>query len=473
MPSKAPKSTNDFDSIFRTIQESLRQEELREEGAFDDPKVSADAQPSPLLALLAKMHLADIADVIEDLSPNDQTRFIQEAAPIIDAELLFNLKESFRRKILDQLGFQHFRKSIPELSNEDIFTLIEEFDEVTQDQFLKLLPPKRRKVIRLYLTYPEGAVGRYMSVDFVTLSADESVAKALEVVRGKADLPENFSEFFLVDDVKHVVGMVFLKDVLKVSPTETLSSLMLTDVITIQDTQSKEEASDLFSKYKSVRMPVLSASTGEVVGILRSDDILEIAYEEVSEGILNVGGMLSDSPDTFWKGCFMRLRWIAVTVVNALFSPLIIDRFQDVVDHVHSLAALMPLVASIGGVVGIQTVSVIIKEYAEGGLRPNNPRNAWKSVLREAAMGLLNGVVIGAFLGGLAVAWYGDAKLGGVLSVAMVFSMTWAAIIGASLPVLSSKLGFDANLSSGPIITTLTDVSGYVIFLSLAKICLV
>lgn len=454
---------NDFDQAFRVIQDYLDQLETSE---------TPEAVSEQLLGLLSKMHLADIADVIEDLSPNDQARFIQAAAPLIDAELLFNLKESFRQKILDQLGFQHFKKSIPELSNEDIFTLIEAFDEPIQDQFLDLLPSKRRKVIRLYLTYPEEAVGRYMSVDFATLSPTDTAQQALEVIQEKSDLPQNFSEFFLVDTARHVVGMVFLRDILRVTPDTPLGQLAIEDVITIQDNQSKADASALFSKYKSLRVPVLStaeANAGKIVGILRSDDILEIAFEEVTEGILNVGGMPSDPPDTFWRGCFMRLRWISVTVINALFSPLIIDRFQDVVTHVHSLAALMPLVASIGGVVGIQTVSVIIKEYAEGGLRPNNPRSAWHSVLREGSMGLLNGLIIGALLGGLTTLWYGDGHLGGVLSMAMLFSMTWAALIGASLPILSEKWGLDANLSSGPIITTLTDVSGYVIFLSMAK----
>lgn len=465
----------DFSKAFRLIQECLDRWEEAEKASSEssnrssnvDKKVSAS-----LLELLAKMHLADIADVIEDLSPSDQVRFIHAAAPLIDAELLFNLKESFRQKILDQLGFQHFKKSIPELSNEDIFTLIEAFDEPTQNQFLDLLPAKRRKIIRLYLTYPEEAVGRYMSVDFVTLSPKDTVAKALEVIQNKTDLPQNFSEFFLVDSAQCPVGMVFLRDILRAEPHEPLGHLALEDLITIQDNQSKAEASALFSKYKSLRVPVLSTGTvhaGEIVGILRSDDILEIAFEEVTEGILNVGGMPSDPPDTFWRGCFMRLRWIAVTVINALFSPLIIDQFQAVITHVHALAALMPLVASIGGVVGIQTVSVIIKEYAEGGLRPNNPRSAWHSVLREGIMGLFNGLVIGILLGGLTAAWYGDRRLGGVLATAMIFSMTWAALIGASLPILSTKLGLDANLSSGPIITTLTDVSGYMIFLSLAK----
>lgn len=462
---------DDFDHAFRLIQSALDQLEPAEtEGA--EPSSAVQERTAPLLELLGKMHLADIADVIEDLSPNDQTRFIHAAAPIIDAELLFNLKESFRQKILDQLGFQHFKKSIPELSNEDIFTLIEEFEAPMQEQFLNLLPIRRRKIIRLYLTYPEEAVGRYMSVDFITLSPKDTVAKALEVIREKTDLPANFSEFFLVNSAKHLVGIVFLKDILQAESDLPLKQLALEELITIYDNQSKAEASALFSKYKSLRVPVLSASgahADEVVGILRSDDILEIAFEEVSEGILNVGGVSSDPPSTFWRGCFMRLRWIALTVINALFSPLIIDRFQSVVAHVAPLAALMPLVASIGGVVGIQTVSVILKEYAEGGLRPHNPRKARRSILRESAMGLLNGLVIGFLLGGLTTLWYSDRQLGCVLSMAMLFSMTWAALIGASLPILSIKFGFDANLSSGPIITTLTDVSGYVIFLSMAK----
>lgn len=422
----------------------------------------------PLLTLLQDMHIADIADVIEDLNPTEREKFIIYAGSFIDAELLFNLKESFRQQVLDQLGFQHFKGSISQLSNEDIFTLIETFDEHTQDQFLNFLPIKRKKIIKLFLTYPESSVGRYMSVDFITLSPHNSVQEALNIAKLKPDLPENFSEFIIVDNFYHPIGIVFLKDLFSASLDSPLSEYMITDIMPIHYSIEKEEASSLFSKYKNICSPVISDNK-EVVGILRSDDILEIVFEEVSAGILNVGGMpLHNTPSSFWKGCFVRLRWIAVTVINASFSPLVIDCFQDVIQNVISLAVLMPLVASIGGVVGIQTVSVMIKEFAEG----SRTKKFLKSILRESAMGFINGIVIGALLGTAAAFFFHNVKLGSVLFIAMFFSMTWAAFIGAALPVISSKLGFDSTLSSGPIVTTITDVSGFAFFLSLAKIFL-
>lgn len=425
--------------------------------------------PLPLLDILKSMHIADIADVIEDLHPHNREKFITYASSLIDAKLLFNLKENFRQQILEQLGFQHFKESIVQLSNEDIFNLIEVFDENTQNQFLNFLPLKRKKIINLFLTYPESSVGRYMSVDFITLFPYNSVQQALDIVKEKTDLPENFSEFFIVDSSYCPLGIIFFKDLLKAPLHDPLSQHMHTDIIPIRDSLKKEEASALFSKYKNVCVPVVSRSK-EIVGILRSDDILEIVFEEVSAGILNVGGMpLHNASNSLWKGCFMRLRWIAVTIINASFSPLIINYFQDVIQNVISLAVLMPLVASIGGVVGIQTVSVMIKEFAEG----MRTKNFCKSILRESIMGLINGIIVGLLLGSIASLFFHNLKLGSVLFLAMFFSMTWAAFIGSMLPVISSKLGFfDSALSSGPIVTTITDVSGFAFFLSLAKIFL-
>lgn len=422
-----------------------------------------------LKALLGRLHIADLADILEDLTPLQRSEFIEMAKSFLDAELLLNVHESYRQQVIELLGFDHFRPSLVQLSNEDIFTLIEAFDELTQEQFLALLPLARQKSVRLFMTYPESSVGRYMSVDFLKFYEDDSVKKVLDAVKSDDNLPENFSEVFIVDRTQRPIGTVFLKDILTARGDAPLSAFINGDTLPVLATADKKEASALFNKYRSVRVPVVDGK-GVLVGILRSDNILDIVFDESSERILDIGGMSSDgSDDSFWKGCFSRLRWIAVTVLNASLSPLVIQAFSDVIENVICLASLMPLVASIGGVVGIQSVSVIIKEFAEGSLRS---RHFGRPIIREVGMGLINGVIIGLLMGSVATLWLGDAKVGFVLFLAMFASMTWAAFVGTALPIAASRVGLDSSLCSGPIVTTLTDVSGFALFLVLAKIIL-
>jgi magnesium transporter len=430
----------------------------------------SEENPAQTYGILKRLHIADLADVIEGLRQGEREKLVLSAEDFITAELLLNLQEIFRPQIIELLGIQHFKESVGQLSNEDVFSLIQSFDEDMQQQFLEFLPVKRRKIVGLFLTYPESSIGRCMSVDFIAVSQGASVAQALEEAKRKTDLPENFAEFFVVDDKGRPIGVVFVKDVISAPPSDNITKYMHTNIIPIEVNMKKEEATLIFNKYSIVRTPVIS-SNGKIAGILRSDDILTIVSENLSSGILNVGGVSTDSAQgAFWRGCFCRMRWIAVTVVNASFSPLVIDFFQDIIQQVICLAILMPLVASIGGVVGIQSVSIIIKELSEGTLLE---KNFVKTTIRESLLGVVNGVVIGIALGCVIAAFFGNIQLGMVLAAAMFFSITWAAFIGSSLPILCYKMGFDSAICSGPIVTTITDVSGFAIFLSLARLVLV
>lgn len=425
---------------------------------------------SRLNTLLSTLHIADLADILEDLSLAQRSEFIETAKTFLNAELLLNVHESYRQQVIELLGFEHFRPSLQDLSNEDIFSLIEAFDELTQEQFLTLLPPLRQKSVRLFLNYPESSVGRYMSVDFLKFHEADSVDCVLKAAQQDSNLPENFSEVFIVDQKGHPMGTVFLKDLLNAPKESMLTTFVHRDVLPITASSDKKEASALFSKYRCLRVPVVDEK-GSLVGILRSDNILDIVFDENSERILDIGGMPSEhSDDPFWPNCFSRLRWIIVMVLNASLSPLVIQTFNNVIEQVSYLASLMPLVASIGGVVGIQSVSVVIKEFAEGNLRA---KHFGKPIFREVSMGLLNGLVIGLIVGGAAALWRHDIKIGVVLGLAMLTSMIWGAFAGTALPILASRLGFDSALCSGPIVTTLTDVSGFAIFLTLAKLILI
>ncbi|MDR0625141.1 MAG: magnesium transporter [Holosporales bacterium] len=425
-------------------------------------------QTQQLLDTLNDMHEADLAELIEDLRSTTRERLITRARSVITADLLVYLNDKCKKQVLAVLGVKHIESTIKLLSNEDILVIVETLNENTRNEILSLLPKKREKLIRLSLTYPRDSIGRRMSTDFVTIGKDSTVYQAIEAISKNKDLPENFSEFFVVDEENRPIGLVALKDILNEKVSEKILSYMDSDITTVEVSRDTDEVATMLSKYKIVCAPVVE-SDGTLVGILRSDDILDIISEGASEGILDVGGIPSNSLErAFWSGCFVRLRWIFITVVNAAFTPLVIGCFKDVLKNTN-IPVLMPLVASIGGVVGIQTVSVVIKEFADGSLRE---KNFLHTIFRETLTGLINGCVIGGSLGTIVTFYYGDAMLGVVLAMSMAFCMTWAAFIGSSLPILASKFCIDSALSSGPIVTTIADVSGFAIFLSLARLIL-
>jgi magnesium transporter len=431
--------------------------------------IIAENNKEKLFDKLQDMHLADVADIIEDLNRRERKKIITLASSFINSEILFYLKEKYKKQIIQWLGTQHFKESIEQLSNEDIFSIIRTLDKETQKKFLFFLPAKREKIIKLFLTYPQTSIGHCMSVDFIAVPQKFSIHQTLETISKKNDLPENFSECFVVDYKNKPVGIVALKDIIDAPLNDNISKYMDPDIIPVEVFKNKDSVINVLNKYKIICAPVVS-NKGEVIGILRSDDLLEIVSEEVSEGILDVGGIsFDDTQISFLSGCFMRLRWIFLTTINASFSPLVLNCFKDVMQHTISLAVLMPLVTSIGGVVGIQTVSVTIRDFAQGHLRP---QTFLKTILREASMGLINGLILGIVLGIIISFSFHDIRLGFVLSLAMLFCMTWAAFIGAALPIAASKLGFDSAISSGPVVTTIADVSGFAIFLSLAKLIL-
>jgi magnesium transporter len=424
-----------------------------------------DNENAQLLDALRDVHTADLAELIEDLRFTMREKLVLQAGSIITADLLLYLNSKCKEQVLDMLHPSHFGPTIQQLSNEDIFSVIQTLNEDLQNELLSLLPKKRERLIRLFLAYPNGTIGRCMSTDFITISKNATVYQAIEAVSKNKDLPENFSEFFVVDENNVPIGVVFLKDIVNAKLETSILSYMDSDIISINVLQNTDEVMATLSKYKVMCAPVVS-DNGGIVGILRSDDILDIVSEEASEGILDVGGIsLNSLQKEFWSGCFMRLRWISITVVNAAFSPLVIGCFQDVLKNT-IIAVLMPLVASIGGIIGIQTVSVIIKEFADGSLRE---KKFLHTILRESLTGMINGCIVGSALGIAVACYYGNAGLGAVLTLSIIFSMTWAAFIGSSLPIIASKLGIDSALSSGPIVTTITDVSGFAIFLILAR----
>lgn len=420
--------------------------------------------------LLRDKHPADISDVIEDLDSDSRQIFFKLIPQLVDSRVLVNLVNPYRTKTIAFFGLDHFKNSIHLLKKDELIELVEQLPVADRKIFIEMMPKKMKAIIKFLMAYPENSVGRNMSFDFILISENFSVEEALKYIKERKEIPDSCSEIFIEDDNHKLTGLISLTRLLKSHKKKKLKDIESPDIIEIAATDDQEIAYNLFNKYHFVRLPVID-DNNHMIGLIRSADLIDIAQEEITEDFSQLTGTSRDNEINapMLLNCFKRLRWLSFALINTLLSPFIISLFQDTIQQTIALAVLMPIAGALGGNIGIQTASVIIKAFSTEEFREEQYS---KVIKNETLMGIFNGLVIGLLLGVTAFFWFHDFKLSLLLCGTMVFCATWASFIGVVLPLTFYHFGYDSSLSSGPLITTITDVSGYIAFLGLAHIFL-
>lgn len=420
--------------------------------------------------ILNNKHPADISDVIEDLDSDSRQIFFKLVPQLVDSRVLVNLVNPYRTKTIAFFGLDHFKNSIHLLKKDELIELVEQLNVKDRKQFFEMMPKKMKAIVKFLMAYPENSVGRNMSFDFILISENLSVEETLKYIKKKKDAPDSCSEIFIEDDNHKLTGLISLTRLLKSHKKKKLKDIESPDIIEIAATDDQEIAYNLFNKYHFVRLPVVDRNN-HMIGLIRSADLIDIAQEEITEDFNQLTGTSEDDEanTSLIMNCFKRLRWLSFAVINTLLSPFIISLFQNIIQQTVALAVLMPIAGALGGNIGIQTASVVIKAFSAKEFREAQYS---KVVKKETLMGVFNGLMIGLFLGATVLFWFNDIRLSLLLLGTMVFCATWASFIGVALPIISYRFGYDSSLSSGPLITTITDVSGYIAFLGLAHIFL-
>ncbi len=418
--------------------------------------------------ILENKHPADISDVIEDLDSDSRLTFFRLTPQLVDSRVLVNLVNPYRTKTVAFFGLEYFKKSVHLLEKTELIELVEQLNVKERKKFIEMMPKKTKAIVKFLMAYPENSVGRNMSFDFILVSENLSVEEALKYIKEKKETPDSCSEIFTEDDEHKLTGLISLTRLLKTNKKKKLKDIESPDIIEISATDDQEVAYNLFNKYHFVRLPVVDANN-HMIGLIRSADLIDIAQEEITEDFNQLAGTSEDDEidSPLIPNCFKRLRWLSFALINTLLSPFIISLFQETIKQTVALAVLMPIAGALGGNIGIQTASVVIKAFSTEEFRE---KQCSKLIRNETFMGIFNGFVIGLLLGLTVFFWFHDFKLSLLIFGTMVFCATWSSFIGVSLPVMFYRFGYDSSLSSGPLITTITDVSGYVVFLGLAHI---
>ncbi len=420
-------------------------------------------------ALVADLHVADLADLLEQLKSDQRAALLALVWPAIDKDVLAELQENVRDELLAELDPALLAEALKELDTDDAVYVLEGLEEEAKDAVVEALEPADRAVISKSLAYPDYSAGRLMQSEFVKAPPFWTVGQMIDEMRSAEDLPEQFYDVIVVDPAMRPMGKIPLARILGSPRPTTLESLIGESLRTLHVEDSQEDVAYAFNQYHLVSCPVVD-DDGRTVGVITIDDAMEALSDEAEEDIKRLAGVGDEEiTDRVWAITQRRFPWLAVNLLTAILASAVIALFDGVIEQIVALAVLMPIVASMGGNAGTQTLTVAVRALATRDLTASN---MWRIVGRETAVGFINGVGFAILIGVAAGLVYSSAVLGGVIAAAMVVNMLVAGLAGILIPIGLEKAGADPALASGTFVTTVTDVVGFFAFLGLAALVL-
>jgi magnesium transporter len=421
-----------------------------------------------LRALVADLHEADVGDLLEALDTELRPRLVELLGRDFDFTALTEVDDHVREEILEELSPATVAEGVRDLDSDDAVAILEDLPKEEQAEILEQLPPPERVALARSLDYPENSAGRRMQSEFIAVPPAWTVGHAIDYMRETEDLPERFYELYVIDADHRLQGAVALDRLLRTKRPVPVTELMVENRRRVSANDDLAEVARLFERYDLVAAPVVDAQD-RLVGVITIDDVVDVIEQEAEEDLMALGGVTGDEElsDTVWTIVRSRFPWLFVNLLAALLASWVISQFESSIQKMVVLAVLMPIVASMGGNAGTQTMTVAVRALAT---RDLGSANAWRVVRRELLVGLLNGLGFAIVLGAVAAAWFNVADLGFVIGLAMLTVLVAAALGGILIPLVLTRLGVDPAVSSGPFVTTVTDVVAFVSFLGIATL---
>jgi magnesium transporter len=421
-----------------------------------------------LRAIVAELHEADLGDLIAALKPDDRVSLVELTGADFDFSALNEVDDSVRDEILEELEPETVAEGVRELESDDAVKLLEGLDEQDKVEILEKLPPSERDALERSLLYPENSAGRRMQTEFIAVPPDWTVGQAIDYMRDTPDLPDRFYEIYAVDKAQHWQGAVSLDALLRSRRPVPLADLVDEDRRRVSVMDDQEEVARLFGKYNLVAAPVVD-TTDRLVGVITIDDVVDVIEEEADEDLKALGGVTSDEElsDNVWTIAKGRFNWLLVNLATAFLASSVLGLFEGQLEKMVALAVLAPIVASQGGNAATQTMTVAVRALATRELGSNN---AFRVVMREGLVGLVNGLAFAIITGIAAVAWFKIPALGVVIGLAMLCNLVAGALGGILIPMVLERVRADPAVASGTFVTTITDVVGFFSFLGIATL---
>jgi magnesium transporter len=428
-------------------------------------------QHDRLLLLVQDVPAPDLADLIELLPPAQRVALIEALGASFDYEVLSELDETVRDQLSEALPNELLAKAVTELDTDDAAYLLESLEESDKQDVLSQLTLGDRAALQRNLDYPPESAGRLMQSEFVAVAPFWTVGQVIDFMRESDDLPDTFQEIFVVDPNFRVLGSVELSRLLRTKRHVAVEQIMDPDLQTVLATQDQEELARQFQRYDLVSAPVVDEN-GRLVGVVTVDDVVEVIQDEAEEDMKQLAGVggTESLADSVLQTVRSRVPWLVVNLGTAILSSFVISAFGGTIQQMVALAVLMPIVASLGGNAGTQTMTVTVRALATAKL---GALNAVRVITREAFVGLINGFILSTIMATVVYIWFGSGPLGAVIGAAMVVNLFAAALAGILIPLAMNRLDLDPAPASGVFVTMVTDCVGFFAFLGLATLWLI
>lgn len=441
--------------------------------------IKSQKQFARLDQALSSGTLADVAGIVSDLSPGDIAHLISSSPPryrhvlwsLIDseqeAEVLNELPEELRNAFLVEMAPEALADIVGQLDDDDVADILQELPESITGQVLGIMDDQDRARIEAVLSYSDDVAGGLMSTDTITVRADLTLDVVLRYLRRHNEIPLNTDTVIVVNREDRYVGLLPIRTLLVADPGVSVREMMVTNRDPIPAQMASSEVARLFERNDWISAPVVD-DDGLLLGRITIDDIVDVIREEADHSLTSLARLgEEDTFSTVLHTAPRRAIWLGLNLLTAFVASAVIGQFQDTIEKVVALAVLMPIVASMGGIAGTQTLTVLIRGMAMGHV---NHRNQLWLVGREASVGAINGLLWALVVAIAASLWFNDPMLGVVIAAAMAINLVTAGVFGAVLPLVLNRLGIDPALAGGVVLTTVTDVVGFLSFLGLAAV---
>ena len=414
---------------------------------------------------IKSLHPADQADSIENLNLKDQTLVLKTSTKNLHPDFIAYLRDENREEILNLIPKKQLINLIKYLDLDDAVEILSEFETKDLVNTLSNLGQLQRSRIEENLKYPEDSAGRIMNRDFLAVKSTLTVGNLIDQLRTSRRGPKDFYNVFIVDENNTPIGYIPSGRILRSKRSKKLKDMILENVHLIKSNESVEDIAYTFRQYGLVSAPVVSTQN-KILGIITVDDVVEIVHEETEDDIQKLGGLFVND---FYKGAFnsasSRFIWLGLNLLTAILASLVIDIYSDQLQQMIAIAVLMPIVASMGGNAGTQAMTIYVRAIATKDI---DNSNYFKLIIKEFLIGSINGLALSMIMGIIAYYWFDSLILAFAISFAILINLGFACLVGIIIPLSINKLKIDPALASGIVLTTFTDVFGFLSFLSIA-----
>jgi magnesium transporter len=425
----------------------------------------AAGEEHDLAEMMEPLHAADAGDVLEAIDADERVRLVQMLGDKFDYLALTQVDDSVRSELIEELPAEDVARGVSTLDSDDAVYILEDIDSEDREEILAQMPAFERLSLKRSLDFPEDSAGRRMQTEFIAIPPFWTVGQTIDYLRAEKDLPDEFFQLYVVDPGYRVLGTIPLDKFLRSKRQVRVEDLMNDTVLTVEATEDQEEAARTFERYDLVEVGVVDENQ-RLVGVLTVDDMVDVIHEEATEDIKLLGGVGDEEiSDSVFRAVRSRAPWLVVNLITAMLASFVISLFDASIEQMVALAALMPIVASMGGNAGTQTMTVTVRALATRDLDRTRVR---RLIIREVSGGFLNGCIFAVLIGAVTATRYVNPGLGVVIGMAMIINMIAAGSAGILIPLTLNRLKIDPAIASSVFVTTVTDVVGFFAFLGLA-----